>query len=127
MVFEEDIRLRIIAMLAEREEASLRELSRNLFVAHKSLAGHLDELMRKGIVEACSPETARRTYRITRQHGYLRELFRVHTSPRGVTTRSRPTRSGISYRSREIQAQSPQLWGRGRPHSTLNVTSARSA
>jgi len=109
MVFDEDIRLRIIAMLAEREEASLRELARSLGVAHKSLARYLDELTEKGIVETFEPEAARRAYRIAGQHAYLKELFTGHVSPGRVGTGSQTIGSGISDRSRDIEARSPRL------------------
>lgn len=75
IVFSEDVRFKILRVLASREAVNLRELSRVVGMDHKSVRRYLEELVHKGLVKEIQVSSASRVYELNGEYYFLRELF----------------------------------------------------
>ncbi len=76
MVFKDDVRFKIIEVLACREAVNLRALSRAVGMHHKNVRRYLDELVEKGVVKSVQVSSATVVYRLNDDYNFLMELFR---------------------------------------------------
>lgn len=74
-IFSEDVRFKILRVLASREAVNLRELSRIIGVDHKSVRRYLEELVNKGLVREIQVSSTSRVYELNGVYSFLRELF----------------------------------------------------
>jgi predicted transcriptional regulator len=76
LIFAEDVRFKIIDVLAKREGANLREIARCVGISHKNLARYLDCLIKKGVIDAYPVGLGMKVYRLSPKYDLLRKLQR---------------------------------------------------
>ncbi len=74
LIFAEDVRFKVIDVLAKREGANLREIARCVGISHKNLARYLDCLVKKGVVDVYPVGIGMRVYRLSPKYDLLRTL-----------------------------------------------------
>ena len=74
-IFRNDVRLKIVVILSNREGACLREIARNAGISHKNLAKYLEVLSQKGVVESYPVGARNIVYKLSNRYDYLRELL----------------------------------------------------
>ena len=73
-VFAEDVRFKIIDVLASREGANLREIARNVGISHKNVSRYLEVLVKKGIIEVYPVGIGMRVYKLSSKYDLLRKV-----------------------------------------------------
>lgn len=76
LIFNESISFKIVVTLAKRDGANLREIARNVGISHKNLYKYLEELMRKGAIEAYPVGLRRKVYRLASKYEFLRDFLK---------------------------------------------------
>ncbi len=75
LIFGNDVRFRVVILLAKREGACLSEISRNVGMSRKNLARHLEMLTQSGIVDDYSVGMRDRVYRLGTKYSSMRQLL----------------------------------------------------
>lgn len=75
-IYSEDVRFKILRVLASREAVNLRELSKVVGMDHKSVHKYLKKLVDSGLVREIQVSSASRVYELNGEYNFLRELFR---------------------------------------------------
>ncbi len=79
LVFADDVRLKIIDVLASREGANLREIARRVGASHTNLPRYLDPLVKKGIIEVYFVGQGMKVYKLSPKYKLAHEVGSVHT------------------------------------------------
>ena len=74
LIFADDVRFKIVDVLAKREGANLREIARCVGISHKNLSRYLEYLVKKGVIDVFPVGIGMKVYRLAPKYDLLRSL-----------------------------------------------------
>jgi predicted transcriptional regulator len=78
LIFAEDVRFKIIDVLAKREGANLREIARSVGMSRKNVASYLENMVKKGVINVFPLRLGTEIYRLTPIYEPIKKIHRQY-------------------------------------------------